>query len=389
MNVLWVATKPPWPPIDGGRLLQLSTIESLRAAGHQLTLVAPITAEADSVDHTSAHLRPLCHPYLVPARPRPLVVDGLNAQLRGTPMTLVRHRQHAVRQRVDQLLHGEDFDLVHVEQLQALSSAEGARRKGLPIVLRAQNVESDIWRGAAESAFWRKPLFSLEARRLAAWEGDAVRRCDATIALTPEDASRLAALSGCPERIHHVAAPFEAELPLSPRTLSGSPAVVVFGSGGWLPNTGGAAWFLSEIWPSVRTALPHAILHIFGFKVSRRVPGIEHHPSPEESREAFAQNSVLCVPLKVASGVRIKILEAWARGVPVVATPEAARGLGAEDDQHLLLARDADELTAALSRFPSQDLTNRLVAEGRRKLRQEHAPHRIAEQLEAIYRTLV
>ena len=41
MRILWVATKSPWPPVDGGRLLLWETLGALAAAGHDVTLVAP------------------------------------------------------------------------------------------------------------------------------------------------------------------------------------------------------------------------------------------------------------------------------------------------------------------------------------------------------------
>jgi glycosyltransferase involved in cell wall biosynthesis len=76
--------------------------------------------------------------------------------------------------------------------------------------------------------------------------------------------------------------------------------------------------------------------------------GVETHPAPADSREAFAPGAILVVPLRIASGIRMKILEAWARGLPVVATPEAAAGLEAEDGRELLLAERHDP--AAVSR---------------------------------------
>ena len=42
MRILWVATKSPVPPFDGGRLVALTTIRALAAAGHELTIVAPV-----------------------------------------------------------------------------------------------------------------------------------------------------------------------------------------------------------------------------------------------------------------------------------------------------------------------------------------------------------
>ncbi len=385
MKILWVATKAPWPPVDGGRRLMLDTLRALAAAGHRLTLVAPVD-DADA--GAAAGLEPCCRPHLVPAGKRPLVLDALRAQLARRPLTLVRHTLPAVRRRVAELLAGGDFDLVQAEQVQALSSAEPAMDSGLPLVLRAQNVESDLWAQAARASRLRRPLLALEARRLAAREGAAVRRCAATLALTAEDAERLSQLAGTAGKVHRVPAPFAAELPPARESLPGSPPVVLFGSGGWRPNAAGADWFVRRVWPRVRARQPEAVLHAFGFAAAGA--GIVAHPAPDDSRAAFARGAVLAVPLRIASGVRIKILEAWARGVPVVATPEAARGLDAADGEHLLLARDSEELAAAVSRLASDPaLARRLVDRGRRRLCRRHALPRIAERLETLYASLL
>ncbi len=385
MKILWVATKAPWPPVDGGRLLLLNTLRALSSVGHQLTLVAPTTAE-DNPRQIEAALGAWCRPSLVPVRRRPLWIDAVRAQLAAAPLTIVRHTLPAVRRRVVEHLESEDYDLVQAEQVQALSSI-GDAPSGVPVVLRAQNVESDLWAQSARLGSWRRPLLALEARRLAAWEGRAVLRCAATLALTAEDAERLGQLAGDTATIHHVPAPFEPELPGASDPLPGSPPVVLFGSGGWRPNAAGASWFLNQVWPRMRSARPEAELHVFGQQAVGS--GVVSHPAPDDSRDAYPPGSVLVVPLEIASGVRIKILEAWARGVPVIATPQAAGGLAAEDGKQLLLARDGGEFASALSHLADPEVEASLVEEGRRHLRRHHDFARVAERLEAIYKSLL
>ena len=110
-------------------------------------------------------------------------------------------------------------------------------------------------------------------------------------------------------------------------------------------------------------------------------------PAPASSRAAFAPGSVLVVPLRLASGVRMKVLEAWARGIPVVATPEAAAGLDAVGGRELLLGSSPEELAQALLRLASSaELRGRLVDAGHRLLVERHDPGRIGERLVELYR---
>ena len=130
---------------------------------------------------------------------------------------------------------------------------------------------------------------------------------------------------------------------------------------------------------------PRRRLHLFGDDAEALAAsgaGIDPHPAPADSRDAFAPGSLLVVPLRIASGVRMKILEAWARGVPVVATPEAAAGLGAEPGRELLLATTAEEFAGALARLAAEPaLVARLVAAGRERLAARHRPEAVADRL--------
>jgi glycosyltransferase involved in cell wall biosynthesis len=109
----------------------------------------------------------------------------------------------------------------------------------------------------------------------------------------------------------------------------------------------------------------------------------------EDSAQAFAEGSVLLVPLRIASGVRMKILEAWARGVPVVATPTALAGLEAKDGRDALVAADPASFARALKRLKDEPgLAASLVEGGRRSLAERHDPAKVARDLLAIYESV-
>ena len=354
----------------------------------RVTLVAPVDPAAFDLGRVARELAPWCEPALVRAAPLPPAAALLRSG--GVPLSISRHSLPTVRREVERRLSAERFDLVHAEQLQALPQAEPAFARGIPVVLRAQNVESDLW---AETARRGRALGGLflrrEAKRLAVWEGRAVRRVSRTLALTREDAARLGELAGEGGRIGIVRAAFP-DLPEGTGNLPGDPPVVVFGSRGWLPNEESTAWFAGEVWPAVRAASPGAILHLFGANAETGPAGIVAHPSPEDSGEVYAPGSILVVPLRIASGVRIKILEAWARGVPVVATPAALAGLEAEDGREALVVRDAGEFAAAIQRLHREPgLAPALIEAGGRARRERHDPAEVARRLLEEYEKVV
>jgi glycosyl transferase family 1/glycosyl transferase family 4 len=391
VKILVLATKAPWPPLDGGRLLLLHTLEGLAGAGHRVALVAPVDPARFDLGSVASALRPLAVPHLVPVRPAGQLAALARSLATGMPLSIARHSLPAVRREVARLLAAEPFDLIHAEQLQALSQVPRWAPPAAPppVVLRAQNVESALWRATARRRGGPVGLLlAVEARRLAAWEGRAVRRAAATVALTAEDRVKLAELGGpgAEAKVHAVAAPFPASLPPG-ATLPGDPAVVVLGSAGWLPNALQASWFRDVVWPAVRAALPGAVLHLFGAAAEGPAgPDLVVHPAPADSADAFPAGSILAVPVQIASGVRMKILEAWARGVPVVGTPAAVAGLGAAPGRELLVAEDPTGFAAALARLHREPGRARaLVAAGRAALAERHDPAAITARLAAIY----
>ena len=379
LNILWVATKSPWPPVDGGRLLMLWTLEALRGEDCRVTLVAPANPEVGDPLEAAHELSKLCLPVLLSSVPRGRWDTLVGALTRRIPLSVSRHQLEPVRNAVERRLGEERFDLAVAEQLQALLQTLPAKRSGTPVILRSQNVESELWRASARGAGIFGPFIRREADRLGQWEGSMIRRCARVIALSARDGKRLEKLSGRTTPVSVVPVPFLEEMPSGP-ALPGEPAVVLLGSQGWRPNRQGARWFLKEVWPKVRTRLPQATLHIFGIE-SGSVPGprVVFHPPPEQSIVAFPQGGIVVVPLRVASGVRMKILEAWARGLPVIATPDAAAGLEAKAGGELLIARNAQDFTEALAAIASLPaLRQSLKDTARKMLRERHAPEKVA-----------
>lgn len=362
MRLLWVATKPPHPPTDGGRRLLAESLAALAGAGVSITLVAPVATGA------AASLRAVCEPRLVATRAGGRVASGLRALAGPEPWALVRHRWPALAREVAALCREREFDWIVAEQLQAFAATAPARERGVPVLLRAQNVESALRRALAR-----------EARRLAAREAQVVAGCELVAALSAGDAAELARLAGAGSRIAVLPAPFPAELPAGGATLAGAPPLVFFGSAGWLPNRDAERWLVTEVWPLLRRRLPGALLHRFGGEPGERSPGIEDHPAPADSSVAFSAGAILLLPIRLASGVRIRILEAWARGVPVVATAAAAAGLEVEDGRELLLAESPDDFATAAERLALEpELGAELTRAGRLRLAADHSPARFA-----------
>jgi len=390
VKILFLATRLPWPPADGGRVLMALTIEGLLARGHSITVVAPDRGAPDEASPASPRIGPV-HANLVtcavPVGGRSRASSVVASWRWREPVSAAAQRWPAVAAAVARLVHDEPFDVVHVEQPQALSHAEAVRAQGLPIVLRAENVESDLWRQlAGVRRFWRR-LVAFEAGRVSRWEARALESVDVVAALSEDDGRMLRELAP-KATIRVVPPPMQPALPANPVPLRGAPAVVSFSSS-WFPNRDGVDWFVREIWPRVVSALPEARLHLFGVTSARLGPSVDLHAAPAESRDTFAAGSIMAVPLRMASGARIRILEAWARGVPVVATSAAVKGLDEAGREAVRIADTPEAFADALAELAADPRrVLELIERGRAALTSRHDPDACAEALERVYRSV-
>lgn len=391
LNILMVATKPPWPPVDGGRVVMLQTIDALASAGHRLTVVSPADRDADD-DRIRQQLANRCRIELVSERPRSARRVLVTSIVGRRPVTVVRHDLARVRQRVAELVDTDAFDVVQAEQVQAIPQTSPATGRGIPLVYRAHNVESALWTFAA--AFGRSVTAGLlrrEAKRLAVWERTVVQHASATVVLTDVDVAPLRLAVGDGPLIEKVPVPYPETLPAGEIPLEGRPAVVTLTSQTWLPSRETARQVAEVWWPVVRERLPDAVLHVFGAGPDMGdCDGVRIHPPPEESVEAFAAGGIVAIPTRHPTGVPVKGLEAWSRGLPLVVSSEAAEAIEGSDGVDLVTADTPEELVTGLAALADDGaLRERIVAGGRKRLRTQHDPARIADQLTDLYRRVI
>ncbi len=124
----------------------------------------------------------------------------------------------------------------------------------------------------------------------------------------------------------------------------------LFVGSGSFHNLDGIRWFLDSCWASIRAAVPDATLDIFGtvcYRLADLPAGVVAHGTAPDLASAYARASVAIVPLQIGSGLKVKLIEALAFGLPVVTTPVGAQGLSTFLPRPFLLAANAADFSAA------------------------------------------
>jgi glycosyltransferase involved in cell wall biosynthesis len=214
---------------------------------------------------------------------------------------------------------------------------------------------------------------------LDAWEVNRWRRLERTMA---KDAQAVLVCSkldkqrlGVPNCVvipngYEPIAPIQREATMRPPTLT------YIGLMSYDPNCDGALFLVDKVLPKIRSEVPEVDVRIVGlfdsrFEAIMGRPNVTVTGFVEDLALELSRADVAVVPLRFGSGTRIKILEAFAYGIPVVSTPVGCEGLCALDGEHLLIADGPDAFAAAcvrLLRNPSD------------RIRIGNAGHRLWEQ---------
>jgi glycosyltransferase involved in cell wall biosynthesis len=179
-----------------------------------------------------------------------------------------------------------------------------------------------------------------------------------------------------------------------PRAAGGDqrPTVSLIGSFNWEPTLSAARRLLMRLWPSIMARVPNAQLQIVGRDAVSALAGFEDVQgvtileNVPDIMPFFTGSDVMLYAPARGSGMKVKVLEAFALGVPVVTNAEGIEGIPVEDRVHADVTDDDGALverTVALLTDP--DLRARRAAAARSLVEHHCDPARALDQLEGVY----
>ncbi len=172
------------------------------------------------------------------------------------------------------------------------------------------------------------------------------------------------------------------------------PCTMLFiGSHRHVPNRQGLQWFVREVLPRVLEREPRAKLVVVGSEIPPHEfvhPSIELHGFAADVREPLARFAVFVCPVLSGSGVRVKLLEAFASGIPTVSTPLGAEGLARVNGELCCLARGPAEFAdCILNLFANPSHGSAMARRARNEVEAHWDSVRITRCLAASYRELL
>jgi len=352
-TLLFITPELPYPTQSGGKVKSLKLLHAL-ADKYQVTLACPLKMEdaqyVDEFHAISPCVQHLHQDVSVPRTPRNLILS----YVRSIPLNVHRTYSQQLKNNIAALANEQD--VVFLDHYEVYSYLP-ADYKGLT-VYHAHNAYFKMWERYAllpGNPVMRGAAY-MESRRVKKYEAKAANHTDLCFA-APNDAQELAKAGVTVDKLHdtfHLGDDQQLELP-DLQYVNTEEKLMYVGFLGWEPNIQGLLWFIEQVWPKLVARRPDLRFDIVGKGPDNRLQeaaalweGIDLKGFVPDLQKIYNHARVCVAPLLFGSGMKVKVLDAMARGMPTVTTSVGAEGIDIELGRHLLVADEPMEMATQI-----------------------------------------
>jgi glycosyltransferase involved in cell wall biosynthesis len=322
----------------------------------------------------------------------------------GAHPVVEQYLHERVARFLEDVVNRERYDVAVVSEVFLASYLPLFRRLGCKVVFDCHNIESALATDVDAARSKRAPLgyrlsVGLLQRRMHASERQAARDADVVWACSEADARGLEDLFGLSKRVAVVPNGVDVSSYAPAEETNGtawSRSVVTLlypGTFSYFPNEDAAMRLIDEVLPALRARGREARVLLVGrsptaamLAAAERDPGVIVTGPVASVLPYFHRPAVVTLPIRVGSGTRLKVLEAYAARCPVVSTAKGVEGISGRDGEHHFVREDGGGTAEAVLRVWDDEglrraLTANAAALVEREYSRDAAVRRIAESL--------
>jgi glycosyltransferase involved in cell wall biosynthesis len=397
MRILLLYNRIPWPLHDGGALAVHSMALGLKEAGHEVHIFClnPSRNHVDVQDLPADFTRQFkfeSHQVDTHLRPSKALLNLLD----GRSYHISRFYRAHIAEALAAMLRQNKFDIIQLEAPFVGMYLPVVRAHSLAkVVLRAHNVDHLIWWRLAQGE--KQPLkawyLKLQSRRLQNFETQLARQVDGIVAISEIDAAWYQQNSTVAVTV--IPTGIDAR---NYRSLQADDLNLFqlhfLGSLDWQPNQEAVRWLANELWPVMQAQSPQSNCHLAGkngpiWLEQLQIEGLHWHGRVKSAHDFMRQYPICLIPMRSGSGIRIKLLEALALGLPVITTSLGAEGVSVTHEKEVLFAEDAAGFAQALEKLQKDvDFAFELGRRGRAFVEKHYDRQTLTCELSNFYHSI-
>ncbi|MDD9149639.1 glycosyltransferase family 4 protein [Sporolactobacillus sp. CQH2019] len=390
MKILFLNNLLPYPLDNGGKIKTYNTLKAL-SRHHQVDLLAFVNSKNERayIRHLSAVSRQIdvvCKTVIKDTSKLAFVKDYLFSTFSSLPYVVKKFYTNEMKNKIVRFQRENQYDLIYVNHLSMMAYHNCFETK---VVLDQQNVESLIFgRFIAQTKNpLKKGLGYIEFIKLKKFEKDMLRRADRIIALSEADKQAFTRMLGRDKKEIAVIS-----IHIDEKMLQFSPPeqnkirLLFMGTMSWYPNKNGMLWFLENCLPRLDPKKYH--LYICGAHPPKELTAYQNKQNVtvtgyvKDMNDYIRKCDIGIVPLFIGSGQRVKIIESFAKGLPVISTAVGAEGLVTDED-NILIADSGEEFLDAIKTLSERpDLREKIKMNARLTYENYYSNASLSEKLD-------
>ena len=320
--------------------------------------------------------------------------DHMRSATLGRVYTTYLYDSGQFKSRLSELLRAERFDLVHMDSLVDLAGYID-ECAGMNIVCVHHAVESALLRSRAsvEEQRWRGAYLRYQARLMEDLERRTLGRVALNVAVSAVDAAELRRLA---PHSRVVVVPNGVDIDEFMPTGHEGTGVAFIGGLHWFPNKDALDFYCEDILPHLKSADAPIPARWIGQATAEEQAhyrdryGVELTGHVPDVRPVMDEAACHIVPLRAGGGTRLKILNSWAMGKPVVSTSLGCEGLDAVDGDNILIRDEPKAFASAvLDVLHDKSLRERLGSRGRATVEARYSWDIIGDEMIDLYLGLI
>lgn len=371
-KILFLTNLLPYPPDNGGKIKTLSVLTALSKSGLDITLVCFSEDNqgmvSDFLDQNTIRIQKLiCLKKDLTTSSNLIKMSFIAARslFSKLPFSVMKYKSLKLSRVLKKLCKQESYDLVYFDHLQMMVFEKNITTVEKKL-LDEHNCESELAKQRlAQTNNWLKRRFlKIEYKKLCKFESKALRDVDHVILLSDQDKKLL---------IHVANRDFNCDIiPISVkdrgvksyRTNIDSLRILFLGTLTWEPNIRGIEWFINKVMPFTK----NVELIVAGRGLDKRLERENVHilGYVENLDKIYDECDIMIVPLFMGSGQRVKIIEAYSKGMPVITTTIGVEGLVYANGENVLIADNKEEFLSAIDAIARNDNYLKLARGARR-----------------------
>ncbi len=389
-KLLFITPELPYPAQSGGKVKSMKLLEAL-AERYEVTLACPL--KEDDAEHLEAfQQRSPCKRHIHrPVRIERTPFNLARSYLRGVPLNVLRTHDKGLEREIADICHEHDVVVLdHYEVYPYLPDDFD----GLT-VYHAHNAYYKMWERYAQLPGnpAMRAAAALEALRVLRAESRVASAADVVFA-APNDAAELIK-AGVPEgKLHdtfHLGDDTQLALP-ELRFENTRKKIMYVGFLGWEANVQGLLWFIDNVWPELILLEPDLQFDIVGKNPDSRLQtaaaahdGITLRGYVADLQTIYRDSRVSVAPLLFGSGMKVKVLDAMARGMPTVTTTVGAEGIDLVQGKHLLVADKPGHMADSINALLNDPwLWQRLQENSRQLIRERYTWRQLFNKMHTV-----